>query len=437
VVVSRKHASHSESNAEFFMRKPISVTLNTYPVVLAVLITLLSLSVGCRDIITPASAEPSKKTGLYGLKGPKSKTGLYGLKGPKNKDDPELAKRLAENAAKNANIHGLLVKRGAPPACRKPRKEDIEKKEENLKKVKHEGWLERGRALDSLRFLLGQDTEVKDAFLRVLKSDPAWYCRELVVNELVCLFKQEEVSKALVQALKKDKLCLIRSALPGIFTRVNSEEIVSKIAIVPMLEALKNDTCAEVRAKVIIALGEIWARWTTARSEKILNPIIKALNDSHVGVRCEAAETLIRMKKTGKNLPTLSKVKNLEAVEKESCSEVRKWVLKEWLYRRAVNDKDVRKVIEDHKAEIRWCYKNNKDDSTKKRGEVRVRIVFSSTGQVVFTKLVGTTVDNSKVEQCIVKAARRWVFPKPKEKAIQEGLKHIMFEYPFKVGEGS
>jgi hypothetical protein len=46
--------------------------------------------------------------GKMGSKKSKKKTGLYGLKGPKENPDPHLAKRLAENAAQNAGVLGLL-----------------------------------------------------------------------------------------------------------------------------------------------------------------------------------------------------------------------------------------------------------------------------------------------------------------------------------------
>jgi TonB family protein len=46
--------------------------------------------------------------GKMGKKTSKNKTGLYGLKGPKDNPDPHLAKRLAEDAAKDAGVLGLL-----------------------------------------------------------------------------------------------------------------------------------------------------------------------------------------------------------------------------------------------------------------------------------------------------------------------------------------
>src|SRR2546421_928677 len=43
-----------------------------------------------------------------GKKTSKAKEGLYGLKGPKDNPDPHLAKKLAEEQAKNAGILGVL-----------------------------------------------------------------------------------------------------------------------------------------------------------------------------------------------------------------------------------------------------------------------------------------------------------------------------------------
>ena len=46
--------------------------------------------------------------GKMGKKTSKNKEGLYGLKGPKDNPDPHLAKKLAEENAKNAGILGVL-----------------------------------------------------------------------------------------------------------------------------------------------------------------------------------------------------------------------------------------------------------------------------------------------------------------------------------------
>jgi TonB family protein len=46
--------------------------------------------------------------GKMGKKTSKNKSGLYGLKGPKDNPDPHLAKTLAENAAKQAGVLGIL-----------------------------------------------------------------------------------------------------------------------------------------------------------------------------------------------------------------------------------------------------------------------------------------------------------------------------------------
>src|SRR5262249_54127178 len=46
--------------------------------------------------------------GKMGKKTSRNKEGLYGLKGPKDNLDPHLAKKLAEDQARNAGILGLL-----------------------------------------------------------------------------------------------------------------------------------------------------------------------------------------------------------------------------------------------------------------------------------------------------------------------------------------
>jgi len=100
-------------------RKLSAIRVVCFPA-FSILAFLVILNAGCKKTAAPATSESqkskeesAKKTGLYGLKGQKKKTGLYGLKGPKNAN-PELAKQIAEAAARNAKVKGLLKKKGSP-----------------------------------------------------------------------------------------------------------------------------------------------------------------------------------------------------------------------------------------------------------------------------------------------------------------------------------
>ncbi len=47
-------------------------------------------------------------------------------------------------------------------------------------------------------------------------------------------------------------------------------------------------------------------------------------------------------------------------------------------------------------------------------GRVVLRFTITAGGQVVNSAVANTTMNNGRVETCVVKAARRWLFPKPK-----------------------
>lgn len=85
----------------------------------------------------------------------------------------------------------------------------------------------------------------------------------------------------------------------------------------------------------------------------------------------------------------------------------------------------IRRVIRQHINEVRFCYEQALSANPDLGGRVGVQFVISPTGAVQTSKLASSTLGNSGVENCIVKAVRRWTFPSP------EGGGVVIVTYPF------
>jgi TonB family protein len=85
----------------------------------------------------------------------------------------------------------------------------------------------------------------------------------------------------------------------------------------------------------------------------------------------------------------------------------------------------IRRVIRQHINEIRFCYEQVLSSKPDLGGRVSVQFVISPTGAVSTSKLAESTLGSSSVEDCIVKAVRRWTFPSP------EGGGVVIVTYPF------
>lgn len=93
--------------------------------------------------------------------------------------------------------------------------------------------------------------------------------------------------------------------------------------------------------------------------------------------------------------------------------------------RGALDKEIIRRIIRRHINEIKYCYSKELQSDESLSGRVIVGFTIAGTGQVVVSKVESSTVGNRVVEQCIVRAVRRWLFPKPKG----GGIVHVT--YPF------
>jgi Ca-activated chloride channel homolog len=95
-------------------------------------------------------------------------------------------------------------------------------------------------------------------------------------------------------------------------------------------------------------------------------------------------------------------------------------------------DKEIiRRVIRQHLKEVRTCYKMALAKAPGLSGRVVIRFIFSATtGLVLESKVVSSTVSNVDLEQCIAQAVRRWQFPK----IVGGGIVTVV--YPFVLTPG-
>ena len=77
-------------------------------------------------------------------------------------------------------------------------------------------------------------------------------------------------------------------------------------------------------------------------------------------------------------------------------------------------DKEIiRRVIRSHIDEVKACYEKELKTKPTLAGRIMVQFTIAATGQVIASVLQRSTMDDARVENCIVQAVRGWEFPKP------------------------
>ncbi len=76
----------------------------------------------------------------------------------------------------------------------------------------------------------------------------------------------------------------------------------------------------------------------------------------------------------------------------------------------------VRKVIQDHAAQIRYCYEQELAVNPRLQGKVSIKWVINGDGSASSPQVdhSGTTLENGKVHECMMARITSWQFPKPK-----------------------
>jgi pSer/pThr/pTyr-binding forkhead associated (FHA) protein len=82
----------------------------------------------------------------------------------------------------------------------------------------------------------------------------------------------------------------------------------------------------------------------------------------------------------------------------------------------------VRRVVQEHAAQIRYCYEQALAVNPKLEGKVAIRWIINSDGRVSNTQIVvgTTTLDSTTVHRCMMDRVSSWEFPKPKGGSIAD-----------------
>lgn len=85
----------------------------------------------------------------------------------------------------------------------------------------------------------------------------------------------------------------------------------------------------------------------------------------------------------------------------------------------------IRRVIEQHKAQIRYCYEKELVRNPGLFGKLGMVWTIQADGSVRDVSVKQTTMNDPNVERCIASKIRTWMFPKPKGGGI------VIVNYPF------
>jgi len=85
----------------------------------------------------------------------------------------------------------------------------------------------------------------------------------------------------------------------------------------------------------------------------------------------------------------------------------------------------IRRVIQRHINEVRFCYEQELNQRPDIAGRVQVKFIISPSGAVQAANVENSTLGAARAEQCIAQAVRRWTFPAP------DGGGIVVVSYPF------
>lgn len=93
----------------------------------------------------------------------------------------------------------------------------------------------------------------------------------------------------------------------------------------------------------------------------------------------------------------------------------------------ALDKEIIRKVVRQHRREIKYCYEKELQKDPTLKGRVTVEFTISPSGSVVAALINKSTLGNTAVESCMQNKIRRWTFPEPKGNGI------VKVNYPFNL----
>lgn len=91
----------------------------------------------------------------------------------------------------------------------------------------------------------------------------------------------------------------------------------------------------------------------------------------------------------------------------------------------SLTKEQIARVIRRNFFQIKFCYEQQLQKNNKLSGRIRVRFVIAGSGLVQAAAVKNTTMNNERVENCLVRRILRWKFPQPL------GGGTVMVNYPF------
>ena len=91
-------------------------------------------------------------------------------------------------------------------------------------------------------------------------------------------------------------------------------------------------------------------------------------------------------------------------------------------------DKEIiRRIVRQHMNEVKFCYDQELARKPTLAGRISVQFAISPVGQVITSVMQSTSMDDARVENCVVNAVRRWEFPKP----VGGGIAIVLYPFSF------
>ncbi|MEZ4272654.1 MAG: AgmX/PglI C-terminal domain-containing protein [Myxococcota bacterium] len=90
----------------------------------------------------------------------------------------------------------------------------------------------------------------------------------------------------------------------------------------------------------------------------------------------------------------------------------------------------IKKVIDRHKAQIRYCYEFQLQRNQNLEGRIMMSWIIAATGSVAKVKVAESTMKNAAVESCIAEKIKTWMFPAP----AGGGIVEVNYPFVFRAG---
>ena len=91
-------------------------------------------------------------------------------------------------------------------------------------------------------------------------------------------------------------------------------------------------------------------------------------------------------------------------------------------------DKEIiRRIVRQHMNEVKFCYDQELARKPTLAGRISVQFAISPVGQVITSVMQSTSMEDARVENCVVNAVRRWEFPRP----VGGGIAIVIYPFSF------